>query len=104
MKNQLKPSSSVWRRFWAEPWFAIATIILAAAILLFIVVPVFAVLLKSFGIGTGHVTFDYYKEFFEGSYYWKALLNSILSAIITTVIVLFLSINIALYATRSKSL
>ncbi|WP_449354744.1 ABC transporter permease [Virgibacillus natechei] len=104
MKNQLKPSSSMWRRFWSEPWFAIATIILAAAILLFIVAPVFAVLLKSFGIGTGSLTFDYYKEFFQAPYYWDALLNSVLSAIITTVVVLFLSINIALYVTRSKSL
>lgn len=100
--QQHKPFS-VWRRFWAEPWFAIATIILAVAILLFIVVPVFAVLLKSFGIGTGTLTLDYYKEFFQASYYWDALLNSVLSAIVTTIIVLFLSINISLYVTRSNS-
>ncbi|MBY7144650.1 iron ABC transporter permease [Virgibacillus sp. NKC19-3] len=93
----------MWGRFWAEPWFAIATIILAVAIIVFIVAPVFAVLLKSFGIGTGQLTLDYYKQFFQASYYWDALLNSILSAVISTVIVLFLSINIALYVTRSKS-
>lgn len=102
IKKQSKPSFSMWRRFWSEPWFAIATIILAAAILLFIVAPVFAVLLRSFGVGTGTLTLDYYKDFFEVSYYLEALRNSVLSAIITTVIVLFLSINIALYATRMK--
>ncbi|WP_309228318.1 ABC transporter permease [Virgibacillus saliphilus] len=103
VNNRLKSSSTIWGRFWAEPWFAIATIILAVAIIVFIVAPVFAVLLKSFGIGTGQLTLDYYKQFFQASYYWDALLNSILSAVISTVIVLFLSINIALYVTRSKS-
>lgn len=102
-KKQLTPPSSMWRRFWSEPWFAIATIILAAAILLFIVAPVFAVLLKSFGIGTGELTLAYYKDFFQAPYYWEALRNSVLSAVISTVIVLFLSINIALYVTRAKS-
>lgn len=92
-----------WERFWAEPWFAIATIILAVAIMIFIVAPVFAVLLKSFGLGTGQLTFDYYKQFFSASYYWEALLNSLLSAVISTIIVLFLSINIALYVTRTKN-
>lgn len=92
-----------WKRFWAEPWFAIATIILAIAIMLFIVAPVFAVLLKSFGIGSGAITLEYYVEFFQASYYWSALYNSILAAIITTVVVLFLSICIALYVTRSTS-
>lgn len=103
VKNLSKPSSTIWGRFWSEPWFAIATIVLAVAIILFIVAPVLAVLLKSFGIGTGQLTFDYYKEFFQASYYWDALMNSVLSAVISTIIVLFLSINIALYVTRSKS-
>ncbi|WP_051681494.1 ABC transporter permease [Virgibacillus alimentarius] len=103
VKKRLRPFQAKWQQFWSEPWFAIATIILAAAILIFIVAPVFAVLLKSFGIGTGQLTFDYYKEFFQASYYWEALKNSLLSAIITTVVVLFLSINIALYVTRTKN-
>jgi iron(III) transport system permease protein len=102
IEKQPKPNPSVWKRFWAEPWFAIATIVLAAAILLFIVAPVFAVLLRSIGVGTDALTLDYYKEFFQASYYLEALGNSVLSAVITTVIVLFLSINIALYATRMK--
>lgn len=97
-----KPSFSKWRRFWSEPGFSIATIILALAILIFIVAPVFAVLLRSFGIGTGALTLEHYTTFFQRPYYWEALGNSILSAVITTLIVLFLSINIALYATRMK--
>src|SRR5699024_9830734 len=104
VKSRSQLFRTKWERFWAEPWFAIATIILAAAIMIFIVAPVFAVLLKSFGIGTGQLTFDYYKQFFGASYYWEALLNSLLSAIISTVVVLFLSINIALYVTRTKNI
>src|SRR5699024_2502743 len=65
--------------------------------------PVFAVLLRSFGVGTETLTFDYYTTFFQRAYYWEALGNSILSAVITTIIVLFLSINVALYATRMKA-
>lgn len=102
LPKEPKPSFSTWRRFWSEPGFAIATIILAVAILIFIVAPVFAVLLRSFGVGTETLTFDYYTTFFQRAYYWEALGNSILSAVITTIIVLFLSINVALYATRMK--
>jgi len=103
VKSRPQPFRTKWERFWAEPWFAIATIILAVAIMIFIVAPVFAVLLKSFGLGSGQLTFDYYKQFFGASYYWESLLNSLLSAVISTVIVLFLSINIALYVTRTKN-
>lgn len=102
-KGQLKPSLQVWRRFWVEPWFAILTILLALAIMLFIVAPVFAVLLKSFGLGTGSFTMDNYVEFFQASYYLDALYNSVLSSLITTLIVVMLSIVVSLYVTRSNS-
>ncbi|MFA1820019.1 ABC transporter permease [Virgibacillus oceani] len=101
---QPKPSLSTWRRFWAEPWFAILTIILALAILLFIVAPVFAVLLKSIGIGSGSLTLDYYKAFFQRSYYLEALYNSVLSSAITTLIVVTISIIVSMYVTRSNSI
>src|SRR5699024_3532678 len=102
IKKQPKPNPSLWKRFWSEPWFAIATIILAAAILLFIVAPVCAVLLCNIGIGTDTLRLDNYKKFFRTSYYLEALGNSVLPAVITTIIVLFLCINIALYASRMK--
>lgn len=102
-KGRSKSSPNLWRRFWAEPWFSILTIILALSILLFIVVPVFAVLLKSFGIGTGTLTLEYYSKFFAESYYLDALVNSIMSSLITTLIVVVLSIAMSLYVTRSNS-
>ncbi|SFB08737.1 iron(III) transport system permease protein [Lentibacillus halodurans] len=91
------------KKFWSEPGFAILTVILAVFILLFIVSPVFAVLLKSFGMGTGALTMDYYSEFFSTSFYLKSLLNSISAALISTGIVTFLSIAVSLYVTRSQS-
>ncbi|TFJ92012.1 ABC transporter permease [Lentibacillus salicampi] len=100
---QQKPSPGTWRRFWAEPWFAILTIILALAILLFIVAPVFAVLLKSFGLGTGSFTFEYYTKFFQESYYLNALYNSVMSSLITTFVVVMLSVAVSLYVTRSNN-
>ncbi|HLR01750.1 MAG TPA: iron ABC transporter permease [Virgibacillus sp.] len=97
-----KPSPGIWRRFWSEPWFAVLTIILALSILLFIVAPVFAVLLKSFGIGSGTLTLDYYVTFFQKSYYLKAFFNSVASSLITTIVIVFLSVALSLYVTRSN--
>lgn len=103
-KNQSASFKKSWKRFWAEPWFAIATIILGASIILFIVAPVFAVLLKSLGFGTGGLTLEHYSEFFKATYYFDALLNSLKSAAITTIIVIILSVTISLYVTRSNNL
>lgn len=70
---------------------------------MFIVAPVFAVLLRSFGIGTGTWTLDFYAQFFSTSFYLKALANSASAALLTTVNVTFLSVVVALYVTRSQS-
>lgn len=91
-----------WRKFWSEPGFAILSILLIAAILIFIVAPVFSVLLRSIGFGTGVFTLDHYKHFFSTAFYTKALLNSVYAAGITTVVVTFLSVCMALYVTRSN--
>lgn len=103
LKQRSNPFLTGWKKFWAEPGFAILTIILSLAILLFIVVPVFAVLLKSFGFGTGDLTLSYYKTFFTSSSYLQSLQNSVASAVATTIIVTILSIIVALYVTRSQS-
>lgn len=92
-----------WRKFWSEPGFAVLSIILIMAIFIFIVVPVFSILLRSFGIGAGTLTLDHYKNFFSTTFYLKSLLNSVYAALITTVVVTFLSITMALYVTRSNS-
>ncbi len=103
--SRRKPNSLIttWKKFWSEPGFAILTSVLALAILLFIVVPVLAVLLRSFGIGSGALTIEHYKEFFSSSAYLQSLRNSVASAVLTTIIVTTLSIAVGLYVTRSKS-
>lgn len=93
-----------WKKFWAEPGFAILSLILIIAIFLFIVFPVLSVLLKSFGYGTGSFTLDHYKYFFSTSYYFKSLLNSVSAAIITTIVITILSISMSLYVTRTNSM
>ncbi|QQK82000.1 iron ABC transporter permease [Salicibibacter cibi] len=94
---------SNWKKFWSEPGFAILSLILALAILFFIVAPVFAVLLRSFGIGAGTLTLDYYEQFFSTSLYLNSLWNSVSAAFITTIVVIFLSTVFSLYVTRSHS-
>lgn len=87
--------------FLAEPGFAIATIIMAAAILLFIVVPVGAVLIRSLGIGgDAGLTLDFYGDFFD-RYYLGAYWNSIKAAFISTVIVVGLAVAVGLHVTRT---
>ncbi|MCP8615842.1 ABC transporter permease [Salirhabdus salicampi] len=100
---QTRPFLREWKRLWSEPLFAIATIILALSIIIFIVAPVFAVLLKSFGIGTGDFTVANYEKFFQTSYYINSLLNSVKAALISTAAVVLLSVVVSLYVTRSQS-
>lgn len=90
-----------WKKFWSEPGFAILSLILIACILLFIVFPVFAVLLRSFGLGSGELTLAHYTKFLSSTHFLKALLNSLTSAIVITVIITSLSIVVALYVTRT---
>jgi iron(III) transport system permease protein len=92
-----------WKRLWSEPLFAIVTIIMIVSILLFIVTPVFAVLLKSIGMGTGNLTLSYYQNFFHQSYYLNSLMNSMKAAFISTIVVVLLSVIVSLYVTRSHS-
>src|SRR5699024_12374618 len=65
--------------------------------------PLFAVLLRSFGIGDEGFTLDNYKQFFQRSSYFKALINSIMVGIVSTSIITSISIPFALYVTRTKS-
>lgn len=90
-----------WKKFWSEPGFAILSLILIACILLFIVFPVFAVLLRSFGLGSGELTLAHYTKFLSSTHFLKALLNSLTSAIVITVIITSLSLVVALYVTRT---
>lgn len=92
-----------WKQFWSEPVFAIAAIIIAVLLILFILAPVVAVFLKSFGIGSGGFTFQYYERFFQTPNYFRALKNSVSVGLISTLIIILISLPFALYVTRSKS-
>ena len=99
-----KNLTNSWRGLWREPGFGIATLIIILSLLLFILVPVFVVIIKSIGWGSGEITLSNYKVFFKTSYYFKALLNSLLAAVVTTIIVIPLSTIFSLYVTRSSSI
>lgn len=90
-------------RLRSEPGTLIVAAIVAALLFLFILLPVFVVFLRSFGIGAGQITLQYYVKFFQNANYFKALTNSVLVAIVSTVIILFISIPYALYVTRTNS-
>lgn len=92
-----------WKRFWSEPGFAVAAIIVAALLLVFILLPLTAVFLRSFGIGGDGFTLQYYQNFFQRASYFVALKNSILVGIISTTIIIAISIPFALYVTRTNS-
>jgi len=91
------------RGLWREPGFAIATLIMGVAILLFIILPVLAVLIRSIGIGSDGLTLSHYFEFFD-PYYLGAYWNSIKAAVISTAIVVVLSVVVSLYVTRSRGI
>lgn len=94
---------ATWKRFWSEPGFAVAAIVVAVLLIVFILLPLMAVLLRSVGIGGDGFTLDYYKQFFQRSTYFVSLLNSIGVGIITTTIVICISVPFALYVTRTTS-
>lgn len=93
-----------WKQFWSEPGFAVTAIIVAALLILFILLPVLAVLLKSFGFGSGGFTLQYYENFFQTPSYFKALTNSISAGLISTLLIILISLPFALYVTRTTSL
>src|SRR5699024_12709543 len=79
---------TAWTRFWAEPLFAMAAIVVAVLLFIFILLPLLAVLLRSFGIGGDGFTFEHYQQFFQRSSYYKSLLNSIMVGIVSTSIII----------------
>lgn len=88
--------------FFNEPGFAVISIIMAAAILLFIVAPIAAVLVRSLGLGGDNgLTLSHYGDFFN-AYYLSAYWNSISAAALSTAIIITLSIVVALYVTRTR--
>lgn len=94
---------TAWKRFWTEPVFAVAAIVVAVLLLIFILLPLLAVFLRSFGIGDEGFTLEHYQQFFQRSTYYKSLLNSIMVGVVSTSIIISISIPFALYVTRTTS-
>ncbi|WP_018922895.1 ABC transporter permease [Salsuginibacillus kocurii] len=86
-----------------EKGFLAATWGIAALLFAFILAPVLAVFVQSFGIGNGGFTFEYYARFFSNPSYFQALFNSVAAGTVSTLIILMIAIPFALYVTRSNT-
>lgn len=95
---------SHWHNLRSEPGTTAVAAVVAALLILFILLPVLFVFLRSFGIGSGEVTLQHYAKFFQRPTYFKALTNSVLAGGISTGIIISISIPYALYVTRTNSL
>ena len=96
----------------ARTWFyleARTAYILAGIIfvllLVFIAYPVGSVLIKSFlNRATGAFTLEHYSEFFSEAYYYRSLINSLILAVATTVILVVLGFIFAYVVTRGPEM
>ncbi len=83
-----------------DPVFIVLTAFMTLVLMLFIVYPVFSVLIKSF-TSDGGFSVSNYGDFFRFSYYYKSIINSLLLGVITTSIILIIAF--ALSYTVSKT-
>jgi iron(III) transport system permease protein len=72
-------------------------------VILFILLPIIAVLIESFRIGDSF-TLRRYEEFFIRPYYNRALINSLLLSTLTSTIVVILGAVIAIFTTKTTSI
>ncbi len=77
-----------------DPVFIGITVVMTLLLLLFVVYPVFSVLVKSFRY-KGRLSFLSYASFFKYSYYYKSMINTLLLGAVTTMIILIISFSIS---------
>jgi len=77
-----------------DPVFIVLTVIMTLMIVLFVLYPVVSVLTTSFQSG-GNISLVNYRNFFKFSYYYKAIINSLLLGVITTVAILVIAFSIS---------
>ncbi len=82
--------------------FSLALII-GLSLVLFIVVPIIYVLARSLGAAEGVITLEYFQNFFDRSYYYRALSNSLILAFTVTSIVVTLCFMYAYLVARMHS-
>jgi iron(III) transport system permease protein len=83
-----------------DPVFIVITTIMIVLLLLFVVYPVFSVLVKSFRF-KDEPSLVSYASFFKYSYYYRSMLNTLMLGVITTSIIVIISF--ALSYTVSKT-
>ncbi len=77
-----------------DPVFIGITLFMIIILFIFVVYPVISVLITSFK-KENIITFENYYSFFKHSYYYKAMVNSLLLGVITTSIILVVSFSIS---------
>ena len=77
-----------------DPFFIVLTIFMTILLLLFVVYPVASVLITSFR-SEGRVSLQNYRDFFRYSYYYRAMINSLILGVITTTVVVIVSFAIS---------
>ncbi len=77
-----------------DPVFIGITVIMTLLLLLFVVYPVFSVLVKSFRY-KGQLSLLSYASFFKYSYYYKSMVNTLILGAVTTTIILIISFSIS---------
>ncbi len=77
-----------------DPVFIGITVIMTLLLLLFVVYPVFSVLVKSFRY-KDQLSLLSYASFFKYSYYYKSMVNTLILGVVTTTIILIVSFSIS---------
>jgi len=86
-----------------EPVTLVVGGVLALLLLLFVLLPIGAVLVQSFQTRAGTFTLRNYADFFAHRFYYRALINSLILATATTVVVVGLGLAFTLVSTRTQS-
>lgn len=86
-----------------EPVTLAAATGLGLLLAVFVLLPIGAVLIQSFQTRTGAFTLRNYADFFVHRFYYRALLNSLILATATTVVVVALGLAFTLVVTRTRS-
>jgi len=84
-----------------DPVFISITVFMMVLLLLFVVYPVASVLITSFESDKGTSLVNY-GNFFQYSYYYKSMVNSLILGVITTIIVLVISFSIAYTVSKTE--
>jgi iron(III) transport system permease protein len=75
----------------------IITLVVFSFMLIFIVIPLFSLLLKGFRSTSGKFTFEHYVTFFTQKYYYRTLLNSVMVTLSVTITTILIGVPLAYF-------